>query len=342
MATKLAHANQDCKGELFCIEVLYLDAVAFATSRDPDTMYLHQAMKEPEKDKFIAAMVEEMNTQLKGKNVSLILRSKVPKGTTTLPAVWQMKHKCQIKPQEVYKWKACLNIDGSCQVKGCDCWDTYALLVEMWGSVQLILAKVIIQGWHSKQINFVMAYTQLKGTCTWKFLKALRLREMGITFSRHLWPKASTHVWIKHLVDNLKSIRFCQCQAKECVFTRGKAIYILYIDDSILTGPDLQELDKIIEDMKRVGLDLTVKGDILDFLSVNIQHHKDSTVHLTQPHLINSILEELRLQADSAKVKSMPAASSKLLCHHDDAPPHDKGFHYRHIIGKLNYLEKST
>jgi len=59
--------------------------------------------------------------------------------------------------------------------------------------------------------------------------------------------------------------------------------------------------------------------------------------------LIDSILKELGLQANSAKSKATPAASSKLLGHHDNAPPHDKGsFHYRCIIGKLNYLEKST
>jgi len=92
--------------------------------------------------------VEEMNTQLKGKNVSLILRSKVPKGTTTLPAVWQMKHKCQNQTREVYKWKACLNINRSRQVKGQDYWDTY-MPVATWGSICLILAKAIIQGWHS-------------------------------------------------------------------------------------------------------------------------------------------------------------------------------------------------
>jgi len=113
--------------------------------------------------------------------------------------------------------------------------------------------------------------------------------------------------------------------------------------DLILTGPDLKELDKIIMDMKKAGLELTIEGDISDFLGINIQHHDDGTVHLTQPHLIDSILEELGLQADSAKTKATPAASSKLLGHHDDAPPHDEGsFHYRHIIGKLNYLEKST
>ncbi len=159
MTAELTHASPDCEGELFCLEALFPDALAYAASNDPDTMYLHQAMKEPNKDKFIAAMVEEMDAQLKGGNFLLILRSKVPKGATILPGVWQMKCKHQIQTQEVYKWKACHNIDSSCQVKGCDYWDTCAL-VATWGLHCLILAKAIIHSWHSKQIDFVMAYTQ--------------------------------------------------------------------------------------------------------------------------------------------------------------------------------------
>jgi len=83
----------DYEEELFCLEALFPDALAYTDSKDPDTMYLHQAMKEPNKDKFLAAMVEEMDAQLKGGNFSMILRSKVPKGTTILPAIWQMKRK---------------------------------------------------------------------------------------------------------------------------------------------------------------------------------------------------------------------------------------------------------
>jgi len=160
MTAELAHASQDSEGELLSLEAMFpSDAVAFAAFKVPDTMYLQQAMKEPDKDQFLAAMEEEMGAQLKGKYFSLILRSKVPKGATILPAVWQMKHKCHIQAHEVYKWKAHLNIDWSRQVKGQDYWDTYAP-VATWGSIHLILAKAIIQGWYSKQIDFVMAYTQ--------------------------------------------------------------------------------------------------------------------------------------------------------------------------------------
>jgi len=165
MTAELAHASQDCEGELLSLEALLLpldshaDAVAFAASKDPDIMYLYQAMKEPDKDQFLAAMEEEMGAQLKGKNFLLILRPKVPKGATILPAVWQMMCKHCIQTHKVYKWKACLNIDRSRQIKGQDYWDTYALVATQ-GSIHLILAKAIIQGWYSKQIDFVMAYTQ--------------------------------------------------------------------------------------------------------------------------------------------------------------------------------------
>ncbi len=77
-------------------------------------------------------------------------------------------------------------------------------------------------------------------------------------------------------------------------------------------------------------------------LGINIKHHNNGTVNLTHPHLINSILKELGLNADSAKIKCTPAASSNLLGCHNDAPPHDGWFHYRCIISKLNYLKKST
>jgi hypothetical protein len=43
------------------------------------------------------------------------------------------------------------------------------------------------------------------------------------------------------LVKKLKSIGFTQGQADECAFVKGNAIYALYIDDSILAGPDPKE-----------------------------------------------------------------------------------------------------
>jgi hypothetical protein len=107
-------------------------------------------------------------------------------------------------------------------------------------------------------------------------------------------------------------------------------------------GPNPKELDSIIEDIKKTKLDLTIEGDISDFLGVKIDYKMDGTIHLTQPLLINSILKELQLDKPGTKTKRTPAASSKILSAFPDSPSFDGHFHYRRIIGKLNYLEKST
>ena len=128
----------------------------------------------------------------------------------------------------------------------------------------------------------------------------------------------------------------------ECVFYKGKAMYVLYTDDSILAGPDQKELDDIIEQIRKAKLNITVEGDLQDFLGVNIERQKDGSIHMTQPHLIDQIVKELGLTKDTVKIKETPASCSKILRRHDDSPDFDNSFNYRSVIGKLNYLERGS
>jgi len=82
-------------------------------------------------------------------------------------------------------------------------------------------------------------------------------------------------VWNKHLVAKLESIGFTQSKINECVFYQGQCIYVLYTDDSILIGPDDDELDAIVNDMQTSGLKLTMEGKINNFLGVNIDRRDD-------------------------------------------------------------------
>ena len=102
------------------------ELLAFKASSDPDMMYLHQAMKRPNKQEFRKAMQKEMDAQLTSKTLKLVNIKDVPKGTAILPAIWQMRRKRRINTREVYKWKARLNIDGSRMVYKRDYDLTYA------------------------------------------------------------------------------------------------------------------------------------------------------------------------------------------------------------------------
>ncbi len=95
-------------------------------------------------------------------------------------------------------------------------------------------------------------------------------------------------------MDKLKEVGFIPSQVDECLAYIGKSVFVLYTDDSILAGPDPRELEKIVKEMKAVGLKLTVEGDISDFLGVQIDRVNDNTFNLSQPHLINDVIKEFQ------------------------------------------------
>ena len=110
---------------------------------------------------------------------------------------------------------------------------------------------------------------------------------------------------------------------------------------SLIAGPYNEEIDEIIADIKKAKLDITVEGTIEDFLGINIDRQKDGTIKMSQPHLIDQLIGDLKFQ-ENTKSKDTPARSSTLLSRHSDSEDFDGSFHYKSLIGKLGYLEKGT
>lgn len=101
-------------------------------------------------------------------------------------------------------------------------------------------------------------------------------------------------MWNKYLVKKLiDEVGFVQSKVDECVFYKEDIVYVLYTDDSIIAGPDKAKVDQVIEEIKKAKLDITIEGDIQDFLGVNIKRHKDGKITYSQPHLIEKILKEM-------------------------------------------------
>ena len=94
--------------------------------------------------------------------------------------------------------------------------------------------------------------------------------------------------------------------------------------------------------MKEVRLKITHDDGVDDFLGVNVLPETDGTIHLTQPHLINSVLTDLRLVGTTVQPKYIPCPSTVVPGRDLDAAPFDSHFHYQAVIGKLNFLEKTT
>jgi Reverse transcriptase (RNA-dependent DNA polymerase) len=344
--------------ELFSLQALFPDEtdngldhplLAYAASSDPDTLYYHEAMKADDAKEFVKAMEEEVNGQIESKVYRLLLRKDVPPGAKVLPSVWAMRRKRKSKTGQVYRHKSRLNIGGHKQREGLDYDQTFAP-VATWPSIRMLLTFVLTQKWHTRLIDYVQAYPQAQVERP-MYMEIPQGFDAGAKESGDYvlevlmniyGSKQAGRVWNQHLVGKLVGIGFVQSQHDPCVFYKGKAMYVLYTDDSILAGPDEAELDAIIEQIKATGLKITSEATLEDFLGVNIDRRDDGTIDMTQARLIDSILTDLGLDKPNVASKDTPTASSKLLSKHPKSAPFDCHFDYRSVVGKMLYLEKCT
>ena len=116
---------------------------------------------------------------------------------------------------------------------------------------------------------------------------------------------------------------------------------MVYVDDGIFISPESKLIDECIELMRSI-FNLTDEGDISDYLGIKVTSSPvDSTISLTQPHLIASIADDIGF-TNKTKSKGVPASSTVILQRDLDGDDFSEHWSYRSVIGKLNFLEKST
>jgi hypothetical protein len=62
-------------------------------------------------------------------------------------------------PGEISKYKPRMNVDGSQMIKGLHYEETYAPVVQ-WETIRFFISLAILSNWHTRQLDFVLAYTQ--------------------------------------------------------------------------------------------------------------------------------------------------------------------------------------
>ena len=214
--------------------------IAFVANKsDPDTMYMHQAMCQPDKEQFQKAMQEEINAHTENKHWEIIPQDQVPEGVKVLPSVGAMKRKRRISTGEVYKWKARLNLHGGKQEHSINYWETYSATLA-WTTIRFMLTQSIIMGWRTRQIDFTLAYPQADAECQLymdipKGFKVLEGNEnYCLKILKNIYgQRQAGQVWSLHLKKGLLKCGCKQSTVDDCVFFKPSVIFMVYVDDAI-------------------------------------------------------------------------------------------------------------
>ena len=214
-----------------------------------------------------------------------------------------------------------------------------------WSSIRILLTLAKINGQHTKTVDFVQAYPQApaKSTVFLRTPPGIELESNKQTntllkLKKNLYGlKDAGRTWFQHLVEGLEQMGFSPTQSDPCVFIRKSDTIVLYVDDCIIISKNAREAEEINKELGRRGFKTTDEGTMEECLGLQFTHNADGSFRVSQPLLIDRIIDSIPGIRDARSAKS-PAAATTILTKDEGGSPRKDNWHYRSVIGMLNYL----
>ena len=102
--------------------------------------------------------------------------------------------------------------------------------------------------------------------------------------------KDAGKTWFEFLCQGLEKRGWQRSQVDECLFTKKGIMLIVYMDDAILISPYKSMIQREIRSLQE-EFDLTDDGILKDYLGTRFKCHRDGSIELTQPKMIDRVLE---------------------------------------------------
>ena len=302
------------------------DPILFLAKTDADTMYLHQAMAEPDRYSFKLAITKEIADHCKRKHWVVVPRSKVPAEQDILPAVWSMKRKRDLITRLPIKHKARINIHGGKEEYKVNYYETFSPVVT-WITIRLTLTFAILSGWYSRRIDFVLAFPQapIEFDMFMEIPKGIAVeggsqKTYVLKLLKNLYDlKLAARQIYLHLRSSLTKLGFTMSKVDECLFFRNDILFIVYVDNGILYSRKRESIDLFVKQPDAI-FDVKDKGSATDYLGVHFSD-EDGIYKLTQTHLIDQLVKDVGLDSRQFKIPKISAYSTRILLRRTDEEP---------------------
>jgi hypothetical protein len=350
--SKLTHAIESChrvnslyNGTINCFSTLAQSSMA-----SNEMFNYKQALQEPDYHEFVKAMVNKVDdheSQVHWTLTNVVIFCRLPK---TIMSIWSFKRK-RYPDGTLNKHKARVCAHGGMQTWGQNYWETYAPVVN-WASVCILLAVAKIHSLSSNSIDFVLAFPQadlevpvfMELPLGFDAPDSQNRKHYVLQLNKSLYGlKQAGYNWFAKLSNGLEDCGFVPSSIDSCVFFGQGCIVLMYVDDCIIVGDSMHQIDALIQSLH--GGDehfvLQDKGTIDKYLGVNIKQIDANTFELAQPFLIKQIMTFLGI-ANGKTNKKLTPVRKPLLNKDLQGVPRKYDWEYRGVIGMLTYLTGSV
>ncbi|CAJ1960803.1 unnamed protein product [Cylindrotheca closterium] len=102
--------------------------------------------------------------------------------------------------------------------------------------------------------------------------------------------KDAGKTWFDFLSKGLEERGWTPSSVDASLFTKQGIMLVVYVDDAILISPDDSLIDSEIQSLKSSYF-LTDEGPLKDYLGTRFVRAEDGTIEMTQPKMIERVLE---------------------------------------------------
>ena len=263
----------------------------------------------------------------------------LPKGKKAVGCKWVYKIKYRTDGT-IERHKARLVAKGFTQTYGVDYTETFAPVAKM-NSIRVLLSLAVNQDWKLHQMDVKNAFLQgeveevvymklpegIKGNYSTNQVCRLKKAIYGL--------KQSPRAWYAKLSHALLNIGFIKSEADNSLFTlqreTGMTCLIVYVDDIIITGSDLEGIERIKSHLK-MKFDVKDLGELKYFLGIEMAYSKKGLFLSQRKYTLDILAETGKLGAKPSK-SPLESGYKEL-----EGEPLQDITQYQRIVGKLIYL----
>ena len=315
-----------------------------ASPSDPDTLSYDEAMADTPSNvlKWMEAALKEV-ISLEKNGTWIEVDSETAK-SRILPGTWVFRRK-RTPDGEISKYKARYCVRGDLEEGEPE---TFAPVVA-WSSVRLFLVLSLMLNWDTCSIDFSSAFVQAKlKDPVWIHLpRGFLSRSENLTKKRCLRLIKSLYglsiaprLWFQHVLEAFTSQGFKQSQNDPCFLYKSTIMVVLYVDDVGIAFANQVDLDTLLDNLTKKGLEFTKEGTFTDFLGIKfVKDATNNTVTLTQKGLTQKIIDTTGMQ--DCNPNWTPAIQQALAIDPDGELMVEE-WSYPSVVGMLLYLCTNT